>query len=203
MNFGKVGVIIQGINKGIGAFTNLWRKFNGFLLIALIVGIANFSTIFFSGGPAYHIAIDTFFSVNSIIVFFGVLYLIGVGSLLLYVGGRAFRIYTHPEQSSTTRFYLFLGIILGIFLAFDILTYIYLIVFPFSFPQMIVYGPTGMYYNPPFFEIGPGFVSTVGLTTLIIIGMISDIIYERLLLRRLYQTYLPMYAPKKQNQMRI
>ena len=76
--------------------------------------------------------------------------------------------------------------------------FFYCIVLPFPFPQgeaHIFGGP--IYYFPPSFEMGPGFISTLELTTLIILGLISDILYEKLTLRRLYQMYLPMYMPRK------
>jgi hypothetical protein len=55
----------------------------------------------------------------------------------------------------------------------------------------------GCYYFPPPFEIGPGFISSLVLTSLLIVSILYDVVYDKLVLRQLYKTYLPMYAPKK------
>ncbi len=193
----KAGLIIKGINKVVGAFTWLWNHYNGFLFIALIIGISNFYTLFFLGGPADYVAMDTFFSLNSIIASFGILYIVGVCLLLFYICYRIIRIHTYPENSITGPSYLFICSILFIFLAFDILAYVYFIILPFPFPQMEVYINMGHYFIPSPFEINRGFISTLVLTSLIITGMTYDIIYAKLTLRQLYKMYLPTYAPKK------
>ncbi|HUX98644.1 MAG TPA: hypothetical protein VMV49_03765 [Candidatus Deferrimicrobium sp.] len=198
MNFTKKGGILQEIKKVFWNFKEFWNTYNGFICMSMILGIAGFFLIFFGGGPAYYVDIIIFFSLNSIITFFGILYIIGFCLLLIYFIDRIFRIRGNSEKPVKTRsnFYIYLAFV--IFLSFDILTYKYFIVLPFPFPQGEVWifdGPH--YYMPPSFYIGPGFIFSLVMTTMIIIGMIYDIIYNKMTLRQLYETYLPIYAPKK------
>ncbi|MHA1357891.1 MAG: hypothetical protein ACTSRC_07270 [Candidatus Helarchaeota archaeon] len=197
MNFTKDGGILQDIKKGFKNFKEFWNIYNGFILISLILGIAGFFLIFFGGGPAYYVDIIIFFSLNSIIALFGILYISGFCLLLIYIIDRIFRIHGNSEKSTKihSNFYIYLTFV--IFLSFDILTYIYFIALPFPFPQaeVCIYGGPHYYLPPPFY-IGPGFIFSLVMTSMITIGMIYDIIYDKMTLRQLYETYLPMNAPK-------
>ena len=202
MNCTKGGKIIQEFEKALGNFKEFWEIYNGFILMAIMLGIANFFSIFFWGGPAYYVSIGIFFSLNSIIALLGVLYIGGFCLFFIHFLKRIGIVHRNPEKSTTTHANSYLYLSLFMFLAFDILTYIYFIVLPFPFPQGEVHifgGPT--YFMPPSFSIGPGFISSVVLTAMIIMGINYDIIHDKRILRQLYETYLPKYAPKKQQQL--
>lgn len=203
MPFTKWG-IKQVLNKAFGSFTEFWSIYNGFILMAMIIGIASLFSIFFWGGPAYYVDIRIFFSLNSIIAILGILYIVACCLLFIHLGFKIFKSHGNAEKAIHARANSSLYLSLFSFLAFDIIAYIYFIVLPFPFPQGEVHifmGPT--YLIPPSFEIGPSFMFSLVLTSMIIIGIVYDLIHEKLTLRHFYATYLPRYAPKKQQKIEV
>jgi len=178
-------------------FFNFWETYNGFALLSLILGIICFffpwfqkETIIFTTTYYSYLYIFHLFFYDIHMALFGLLYLFGFICLIFYYTGIILKNrgrYGTPFETHANSFFT-LSVL--IFLAFEVLMVINIIIVPFDADS----GWFSWYFYwvcAEHWSIDTGFF----LGIFMISGVISSFIYDRLMLRRHYQKYLPEYQP--------
>ncbi len=173
-----------------------WEKYKGFSIIALILGTLCLFFGWFRQGLGLFYLLNFFYH-SLFIALLGIIYLLGYIFLIFYFVGNVLKnrgSFGTPMEKYSEEFFTSTIIC---FLAFQVLSFLYFIVFSHSFvtppPIILNCPPPWCYYTPPPVEISLSFI----LSSILIGILLLDFLYERVTLKQHYENYLPEYIPQK------
>lgn len=190
---------MEDIKINFDNFKRNWEIYNGFALIAIVLGVLCLifpwfrRTVYYSpelSNNVYKSLIDLLYS-NLNTSFFGLMYFVGYIFLIFYSTGVILQNHGDFGTPMEKHSGLFFKLSVAILLTFEILMYFHFIDPPYSSSGWFNFFWNFVHYSN--WKIHTGFI----LGAIMICMVIISFIYDQIMLRRHYRNYLPENMPKK------